>query len=57
MLVPREVNAASRYRVSDTGQPRIYIVTTVKSFVVQFKLFRDEEIIINCIRQPPRLIC
>ena len=56
MLVPREVNAASRYRDSDTGQSRIYILTTVKSFVVQFKLFRDEEIIINYIRQPPRLI-
>ena len=35
MLVPREVNAASGYRDSDIGQPRIHILTTVKSFVIQ----------------------
>ena len=35
MLVPREVNTASRYRDSETGQPRIHILTTVKSFVIQ----------------------
>ena len=35
MLVSREVNAASGYRDSDIGQPRIHILTTVKSFVIQ----------------------
>ena len=34
MLVLREVNAASRCKDSDTRQPRIYILTTVKSVVI-----------------------